>query len=129
MIVDTSAVVAVIRQEPGSEALSAAMAAVDDLVMSAATYVELFAVAGRTPTAASELTSVLDAFGIEVIAFDDVQARVAASAYQRYGRGSGHPAHLNLGDTYSYALAWIRDEPLLFVGDDFVHTDVRRPVA
>ncbi|KBO36069.1 toxin VapC42 [Mycobacterium tuberculosis TB_RSA66] len=50
---------------------------------------------------------------------------MAAQAYRDYGRGSGHPARLNLGDTYSYALAQVTGEPLLFRGDDFTHTDIR----
>ena len=63
-------------------------------------------------------------FGVETIAFDAEQARLASDAYRDYGRGSGHPANLNLGDCYSYALAAQRNEPLLFVGDDFTHTDL-----
>lgn len=57
--------------------------------------------------------------------FDAEQARIAADAYRLFGRGSGHRASLNYGDCFSYALAIARDEPLLFVGDDFQHTDVR----
>jgi ribonuclease VapC len=67
----------------------------------------------------------LRAYEIQIVPFDEEQARVAAQAYRDYGRGSGHPAGLNLGDTYSYALAHVTGEPLLFVGDDFVHTDIR----
>ena len=54
------------------------------------------------------------------------QARIAREAYQRFGQGSGHPAKLNFGDCFAYALATELDEPLLFVGQDFIHTDVRR---
>jgi len=53
------------------------------------------------------------------------QARIARAAYRDFGRGSGHPAKLNFGDCFAYALAIERDEPLLFKGDDFTHTDVR----
>ena len=67
----------------------------------------------------------LDDYGIRIEAFDAAQARAAAQAYRDYGRGSGHPARLNLGDTYSYALAQVAVEPLLFLGDDFTHTDIR----
>lgn len=63
-------------------------------------------------------------FGVETIAFDAGHARLASSAYRDYGHGSGHPAKLNLGDCYSYALAAERNEPLLFVGDRFTHTDL-----
>ena len=63
-------------------------------------------------------------FGIQVIPFDENQARLARAAYRDYGRGSGRPAHLNMGDCFSYALAAVTGEPLLFVGDDFTHTDL-----
>jgi ribonuclease VapC len=53
------------------------------------------------------------------------QVRIARSAYRQYGKGSGHPARLNLGDCFAYALARERNEPLLFVGEDFIHTDIR----
>ena len=66
----------------------------------------------------------LDLWEIETVAFDPAQAEIASQAYRDFGRGSGHPAALNLGDCYSYALAVATGEPLLFVGDDFVHTDV-----
>jgi ribonuclease VapC len=61
---------------------------------------------------------------IELMPFDAKQAAVASRAYRDFGRGSGHPAGLNLGDCFSYALANVVGEPLLFAGDDFVHTDV-----
>ena len=67
----------------------------------------------------------LAAYGIEIETFDAEQARIAAQAYRDYGRGSGHRAQLNVGDSYSYALAHVAGEPLLFLGDDFIHTDLR----
>jgi ribonuclease VapC len=67
----------------------------------------------------------LDDYGIRIEPFDTDQARVAAQAYRDYGRGSGHPARLNLGDSYSYALAYVTGEPLLYRGDDFTRTDIR----
>ena len=57
------------------------------------------------------------------------QAQIAREAHQRYGRGSRHRAHLNFGDCFAYALAKTHDEPLLFVGDDFVHTDLRSALS
>ena len=65
---------------------------------------------------------------IEVLAFTAEQAKIARQAYRDYGRGSGHPANLNFGDCFSYALAAERREPLLFVGDGFGHTDIRSAV-
>ena len=61
---------------------------------------------------------------IEIIPFDEAQMRMAIDANLRYGRGSGHPAQLNFGDCFAYALARSRNLPLLFKGDDFIHTDV-----
>jgi len=58
------------------------------------------------------------------VPFDEPQARVAADAFQRYGKGRGHPAQLNMGDCAVYALAKMVNEPLLFVGNDFSQTDI-----
>ncbi len=55
----------------------------------------------------------------------EAQVRIARLAYRRYGKGSGHPARLNFGDCFAYALARDRNEPLLFVGNDFIHTDIK----
>jgi ribonuclease VapC len=94
--------------------------------MSAATAAELTAVLMRYGDVAihgfAERT--LADWGVEIVPFDAQQSRVAQQAYRDYGRGSGHPARLNMGDCYSYALAAVLREPLLYVGDDFVHTDI-----
>lgn len=66
----------------------------------------------------------IDQLGIETVPFDAEQAVSATRAYRDFGRGSGHPAGLNLGDCYAYALADVTGEPLLYVGDDFSHTDI-----
>ena len=89
-------------------------------------HVELRAVLQRRdrPEIARMADRLLAAYGIEIEFFDAEQARVAAQAYRDYGSGSGHRARLNLGDSYSYALAHIAGEPLLFLGDDFIHTDI-----
>ena len=98
--------------------------------MSAPSYVELCVVMQRQdrPEIGRMVDRLLDDYGIRIEAFDVDQARVAAQAYRDYGRGSGHPAGLNLGDSYSYALAHVAGEPLLFRGDDFAHTDIRPAV-
>lgn len=70
------------------------------------------------------LDAILLSLGVEVVPFTPSQARLAQEAYLRFGRGSGHPARLNLGDCISYALAKDTGEPLLFKGNDFVHTDL-----
>lgn len=72
------------------------------------------------------LDELLEATGATVVPLDEAQARLAARAFVSFGRGSGSAARLNYGDCFSYALAISRDEPLLFKGDDFIHTDVRR---
>jgi ribonuclease VapC len=126
VIVDTSAVVAIVLGEPGAEGLRDVLARSEGTRISAATYVELCAVLHRRgrPEINRLVDRLLDAYGISVEAFDADQARLAAQAYRDYGRGSGHPAALNLGDTYSYALAAATGEPLLFQGEDFTHTDI-----
>jgi ribonuclease VapC len=127
VIVDTSAIVAIVRGEAGAQALQEALVHSPNSRISAPSYVELCAVMQRRdrPEISRMVDRLLDDYGIRIEAFDAAQARVAAQAYRDYGRGSGHPARLNLGDTYSYALADATGEPLLFLGDDFTHTDVR----
>ena len=89
---------------------------------SAASRLEADVVVHRRQVAG--LLELLSALAVEVIPFDSEMATIASQAYRRYGKGSGSPARLNLGDTYSYALAAVTGEPLLFVGEDFTHTDV-----
>ena len=126
MIVDTSAIVAIVLGEPGAEDLREALAQSANSRISAPGYVELCAVLQRRnrPEIGRTVDRLLAAYEIEIETFDAEQARVAAQAYRDYGRGSGHRARLNLGDSYSYALASVTGEPLLFLGDDFIHTDI-----
>ena len=95
--------------------------------MSAASYLECGIVVDRKgdATASEELDAVLARMQIEVMPVSTSQARIARRAYREFGKGSGHPAQLNFGDCFAYALAIETDEPLLFTGADFVHTDVR----
>lgn len=127
MIVDTAAIVAIVSGESGAQVLKEALERSPNSRMSAPNYVELCAIMQRRdrPEISRLVDRLLDDYGIQVEAVDADQARVAAQAYRDYGRGSGHPARLNLGDTYSYALAQVTGEPLLFRGDDFTHTDIR----
>ena len=126
MIVDTSALVAVLKQEPGWEALWRKLEDDPMPLVSAATLVELYVVVDAQTTAENRrrLDSILKELGIVIQPFDRAQADVARAAYRDFGKGSGHPAHLNLGDCFSYALASVSRQPLLFVGDDFGHTDL-----
>ncbi len=127
MIVDTSAIMAIVKDEPTRARVEEALARAPICVMSAASRVELAAVLARSLTAGASRHAerVMSKARIELVPFDAAQAKIAADAYRDFGRGSGHPASLNMGDTFSYALAIARDEPLLFVGDGFIHTDVR----
>ena len=128
MIVDSSALVALILQEPGHQKIGRVLRAEDKLHMSAATWVELGVVADRRLSEANQrrLDAMIDGLGIVLVPLSAAQARRARQAHRRYGPGSGTLARLNMGDCFSYALAIELDEPLLFVGDDFTHTDVRQ---
>jgi len=129
MIVDTSAVVAILKDEPERAAFVEALVAAESLAMSAATYVELCAVVDRldNPAVSRQLDELIDQFGIDVVDLTVDQARLARAAYRDFGRGR-HPAAFNLGDLFSYALAAGKREPLLFKGNDFSQTDIRSAV-
>ena len=126
MIIDTSVVVTILHRESDGPAFAIAMASAPARRMSAASYVELSAVVDgrRNPVISGAVDSVLRALHIEVVPFTVEQARIARVAYQQFGRGSGHPARLNMGDCFAYALARDQGEPLLFKGDDFARTDI-----
>jgi len=125
VIVDTSAIVALLLAEPQATDI-ARLLSESPARMSAATLVELHAVAANRLSAVQQrrLERLLVEAEIEIVPFTADQARVAGQALRDFGRGSGHPAQLNLGDAYSYALAATTGEPLLFVGDDFTQTDL-----
>ena len=122
MIVDSSAIVAVLRGEPEQVKFSALLAATPRCRLSAATLLETFIVQGQDRC--GEVDELLAAIDAEVVPFDAEQARIARVAHGRFGKGTGSPAQLNFGDCMSYALAKVRGEPLLFKGDDFTHTDI-----
>ncbi len=126
MIVDASALIAILRNEP--EALSCADAIENASVrrISAANYVEAAVVidGSRDPIASRRFDDLLREAELVVEPVTEVQARVAREAYRDFGKGSGHPAQLNFGDCFAYALAKVASEPLLFKGDDFNHTDI-----
>lgn len=126
MIVDTSALIAVMEDEPQGAVIRRLLSEYGGRV-SAATLVEARMVAfGKGgPAAVRELDSLIRRARLDVAAVDAESADVATDAFFAYGRGSGHAAQLSFGDTFSYALAYVRDEPLLYVGDDFSHTDIR----
>lgn len=121
--VDTSALMAIVLGEPRGEACMTAIEQADGLLISAGTVAEALIVAGRR-NVGEEVGALISGLGFEVISVTAASARRVADAYGRWGKGI-HPASLNYGDCFSYEVASEHDCPLLYVGDDFVQTDVR----
>ena len=126
MIVDPSALVAILREETDALLYSNALAEADELSLSAASYLEAAMVvdgAGH-PVTSRQLDKLITSTHMQIVPFDAEQGRIARQAFRDFGRGSGSKARLNFGDCFSYALASVTGRPLLFKGDDFVHTDI-----
>lgn len=126
MIVDASALIAILRTEPDASTYAEAIAAADERRISAVNYVEAAAVidGSRDPIASRSFDDLIEYADIAITAVTQRQAHLAREAYRDFGKGSGHPAKLNLGDCFAYALAKETGEPLLFKGNDFSHTDI-----
>ncbi|PWC59522.1 ribonuclease [Azospirillum sp. TSH7] len=126
MVVDTSALVAILKAEPEAAAFLAKLATAAVCRLSAANFVEAGLIASRDPTGAhlEALEDLLREFDIRIEPVGERQARLALDAFRRYGKGTGHPAGLNYGDCFAYALAADTGEGLLFKGDDFPCTDL-----
>jgi ribonuclease VapC len=126
MILDTSAVIAILRNEPEAPALAKTVEEAVHRRISAVNYVEAAAVidGSRDPIASRRFDDLLREAQVAIEPVTETQARIARQAYSDFGKGSGHPAQLNFGDCFAYALAKAKREPLLFKGDDFPHTDV-----
>ena len=127
MIVDASALVAVVRNEAGADRFFRALSDPGESKrMSAANYLEAAIVidGSRSPIASRGFDDAVAAAGIAIEPVTREQAEIARAAYRDFGKGSGHAAGLNFGDCFAYALAKSMREPLLFKGDDFSHTDV-----
>jgi ribonuclease VapC len=126
VIVDSSALMAILEGEPAGEACLQAAAA-GPCSMSTATWLEVGIVADQRSTGHGErLDDLVSLLEIDLVPVTERQAQVARAAYRRFGRGTGSPARLNLGDCFAYALSVVSGEPLLYVGEDFSHTDVVR---
>jgi ribonuclease VapC len=125
LIVDSSTWVAILRQEPEARSLLEAIAGAASVHGSAASYVEVGAVVdgARDPIASRRFDELLAMFDVQIEPVTPGQALRAREAYRDFGRGSGHPAQLNYGDLFSYALATELRAPLLFKGSDFTHAD------
>lgn len=126
MVVDTSAVLAILQDEPERRRFNEAVEAADSRLMSVATFVEVSIVIESRFGAEGlhHLDLFVDRAGMELVPVDVEQARVARGAFSRFGKGR-HRAALNYGDCFSYALAQVMGEPLLYKGEDFSGTDIR----
>ena len=125
IVVDTSALVAALSGEPGCDRVNELLAGSTASLMSAASYLECSIVLASRfgGDGVHDLRLYLHEAGVEIVAVDRDQADAALDAWLRYGKGR-HPAALNLGDCFAYALASLRGASLLFVGEDFARTDV-----
>ncbi len=125
MVLDTSALLAVLFDEPERRAFNEKIAAASPRLISAVSFVETSIVLAvkRGDAAVRELDLFLARAAVEIVPLDADQGRVARRAYSLYGKGR-HPAGLNFGDCFAYALAKTTGEPLLFKGSDFTQTDV-----
>jgi len=122
MVVDTSALMAVLLNEPEADACVAALESEEALLISAGTMAEALIVAARR-NLAEEMQQLIDGLGFEIVSVTAAVARRVAQAYENWGRGQ-HPAGLNFGDCFAYALASERNCRLLYVGEDFSKTDI-----
>lgn len=132
MIIDTSAIMAILLDEAGHEEFASALGAASIRLLSAGSWIELAAVMTRGPgrfLESTALDAVISGFEIVVMEVSVEQARIGYEAYRKYGLGTKSPAKLNFGDCFAYALAKSTGEPLLFKGDDFTHTDITPALA
>ena len=128
MIVDTSALVAILKSEPEARSFRDRLRdASEPVSISSASLLEASIVidGGKDAILSAQLDEIISDFAIIVAPFTEGQSRLAREAYRQYGKGSGHPAQLNFGDCFAYALAIDTDRPLLFKGEDFSKTDVK----
>jgi ribonuclease VapC len=131
MIIDTSALVAILRDEPQAEICARAIESAAERRISAVNFVEAAVVidGSRDPIASRRFDDLLRAARVRIEPVTESQARLARDAYRDFGKGSGHTAKLNFGDCFAYALAKVTGEPLLFIGTDFAHTDLTPAIA
>ncbi len=127
MIVDSSAIIAILKKEPEALEFVALLQSARSARLSAATYLESAIVVDsvRNAVASAGLDALVQRMNITIEPVTPAQARIAREAYRDFGKGSGHAARLNFGDCLAYALAKDKSEPLLFKGTDFAQTDVK----
>ncbi|SFL94995.1 type II toxin-antitoxin system VapC family toxin [Methylobacterium pseudosasicola] len=124
-VIDTSIFIAILLGEPDAAIHSQAIRLYPKRVMAAATYLECAMVSSKKTTGRADLDDWLLREMVAVVPVDHALAQIAADAFARFGKGR-HPAGLNFGDCFAYALARSLNAPLLFKGDDFARTDVLR---
>jgi len=124
IVLDTSAVVAIVREEPERDRFRKRIEVAGQVLVSAGTCIELAAVSGRSEALRDDVARFLGQPFVRIEPVSAEQAAMAADAFNAWGKGH-HPAGLNLGDMFAYLLARKRDLPLLFKGNDFARTDVR----
>jgi ribonuclease VapC len=126
LIVDTSAIIAILRGEPDADRYIQALAGETAPRISAGTYTETAIVVDSSsdPVLSGRLDDLLAVIHAEIEPVTRQHAEIARQAYRNFGKGSGHPARLNLGDCFAYALARATGESLLYIGEDFGKTDV-----
>ena len=128
MVLDTSAVLAILFAEPEGEPMVRSLVADERRLLGAPTFVEASAVITARKGSAGEvaLDALLERLGVELVPMSVGAARLARLAYARFGKGVGDPAVLDYGDCLAYGVAMAEREPLLCKGDDFTHTDIER---
>jgi ribonuclease VapC len=124
--IDTSALMAIVLNEAEADACVAALVTEEELLISAGTAAEALIVAARR-NVGEEMAQLIEGLGLEIISVTPAAARRIAQAYAKWGKGV-HPAALNFGDCFSYEVAKEHGCRLLFVGDDFRHTDLQRAI-
>lgn len=127
MIVDTSAIIAILTGEPEQAVFTRMIIESPSARMAAATFLETALVVDGLgdPVKSRRLDELIEALGIAIVDTTAEHARIARAAYRDFGKGSGHPAGLNFGDCFAYALVAATNEPLLFKGDDFSCTNLQ----
>ena len=131
MIIDASALIAILRDEPDAIVYAQAIETASRRRVSAVNFVEAAVVidGSRDPIASRRFDELFAAARLIIEPVTEEQARLARETYRDFGRGSGHPARLNFGDCFAYALAKVTNEPLLYKGDDFSQTDLQSALA
>lgn len=124
IVVDTSALIAIVRSEVEAATFVEVLGVVDEALICAATLLEAALVTAGKGDEPQRINRLIRQTNLRPVSFTLEEAEIGADAFRRYGRGSGHPAKLNFGDCFAYALARTRNLPLLFKGDDFIHTDI-----